>query len=194
MSRSGATAAGARERAPPGAHPIGVKDSGTGVSTDCADKRFQVRGRSFVIHARRNGFLSVLFAGAEGCETARAARLRAACRPGVGPACASTAGADPAAGSGGAAIAKLCRSADPVTSAMNAPKAAAIAMTRCHRRVSPTPRKTTVHRMYRAKIGERFQRAVNLIRVHWALGRGHRQHYGGKTMSGIAISAAVPPP
>jgi hypothetical protein len=43
-----------------------------------------------------------------------------------------------------------------VTRAMNTPRAAATAMTRCHRRVMPTPRKTTVRRMYRVKIGERF--------------------------------------
>lgn len=164
ISRSDVMGAGVRDWAAPGANPIGVNDNGAGVSTDCADRRFQVRDRSFVIHTRWNGLL-VLFAGAEGCERATAGGLTAVGRPDIAPTCASTVGADQAAGAGGAAVAKLCRSADPVARAMNTPRAAATAMARCHRRVSPTPRKITVHRMYRAKIGERLEGAVNSIPV-----------------------------
>jgi hypothetical protein len=157
--------AGARGWGPPGANPIGANDNGAGVSTDCGDKRFHVRGRSLVIHALRNGFLLVLFAGAVDRAAARAARPRATGRSCVSPPCVPTVAADHVAGSGGAAAAKLGRSHEPVTRAMNTPSAAVTAMASCHRRVTPTPRKTTVHRMYRAKIGEWFPRAVNSIRV-----------------------------
>ena len=152
ISRSGALAAGARGWVPARANPIPVNDNGAGVSTDCGDNRFHVRGRSFVIHALRNGLWLVLFAGAEDRSAARAARLRATGRSCVGPGCVVTVAADHAAGSGGAVAAKLGRSHEPVTRAMNTPSAAVIAMADCHRRVTPTPRKTTVHRMYRAKI------------------------------------------
>jgi hypothetical protein len=96
-----------------------------------------------------------------------------------------------------------------VARAMNIPRAAVTATARCHRRVSPTPREPTVHRMYRVKIGERFQQAVNSIRVRSKFARvgagvpcsctscarcSSDARYGRKTMSGIAISSAVSPP
>ncbi|ETZ68302.1 hypothetical protein L841_2425 [Mycobacterium sp. MAC_080597_8934] len=56
-------------------------------------------------------------------------------------------GAVQAGGSGRAAAAHAGRNADPATSAMNTPSAAATAMAGCHRRVSSPPRKITVHRM-----------------------------------------------
>lgn len=112
-------AAGARAGTPPVANPIGVNDHGAGGSTDCADKRFHVMGRSFVVHALRKGFLLVWFAGAEGCETVRAGRLREPGRSGICPGCGPLVASDQAAGSGGAAAAKPGRSAEPVIRAMN---------------------------------------------------------------------------
>ncbi|BCZ25469.1 hypothetical protein MTY59_53240 [Mycobacterium senriense] len=77
ISRSGAVAAGARGWVPAHVNPVGVNDNGAGISTDCGDNRFHVRGRSFVIHALRNGLWLVLFAGAEDRSAVRATRLRA---------------------------------------------------------------------------------------------------------------------
>ncbi|WP_172435176.1 hypothetical protein [Mycobacterium avium] len=102
-----------------------------------------------------NGFLLVLFAGAADREVAGAARLiidgRPATRATVGAAGMATVGAAlgavQAGGSGRAAAAHAGRNADPATSAMNTPSAAATAMAGCHRRVSSPPRKITVHRM-----------------------------------------------
>jgi hypothetical protein len=138
-------AAGARDGAPTGANPIGVNDAGAGVSTDCGDNRFHVEGRSFVIHALWNGLVLVLFAGAEDRETATAAWLRAGAGPCIGSAYAPAAAPDHAAGSGAAAAATVGRNAEPVIRATNTPSAAATAMAGCHRLVSPTRRKTTVH-------------------------------------------------
>lgn len=68
-------AAGARAWIPLGANLIGVSDRGAGFSIDCGDNRFHVGSRSFVIHALRNGFLSVLFAGAHDRAAIEADRL-----------------------------------------------------------------------------------------------------------------------
>ncbi|WAI55394.1 hypothetical protein OUZ54_04750 [Mycobacterium avium subsp. paratuberculosis] len=104
-----------------------------------------------VIHVLWNGFLLVLFAGAADREVAGAARLivdgRPATRATVGAASMATVGAVQAGGSGRAAAAHAGRNADPATSAMNTPSAAATAMAGRHRRVSSPPRKITVHRM-----------------------------------------------
>ncbi|MBD3687138.1 hypothetical protein ACYJ3J_00400 [Mycobacterium avium subsp. paratuberculosis] len=96
-----------------------------------------------VIHVLWNGFLLVLFAGAADREVAGAARLIVDGRP----ATRATVGAVQAGGSGRAAAAHAGRNADPATSAMNTPSAAATAMAGRHRRVSSPPRKITVHRM-----------------------------------------------
>ncbi len=154
-SRSGRKIAGARDWAPRGAKPNGLKDIGIGDRTACGDRRFQLSGRSLVIHVLWNGFLLVLFAGAADREVAGAARLivdgRPATRATVGaagmPTVGAAVGAVQAGGSGRAAAAHAGRNADPATSAMNTPSAAATAMAGCHRRVSSPPRKITVHRM-----------------------------------------------
>lgn len=61
--------------------PIRLDNNGTGDSTDGGDKRFQVWGRSFVIHMLWNGLLFVLFAGAKVRELARVGWLMAEKRP-----------------------------------------------------------------------------------------------------------------
>lgn len=93
--------AGERDWAWSGAARTGPNVVGAGDRATCADERFQVWGRSFVIHMLWNGFLLVLSAGAGDSHAAGAGRPTAEWRP-RGSACAPTpaAGPDQAAGSG----------------------------------------------------------------------------------------------
>ncbi|MDM3925412.1 hypothetical protein [Mycobacterium intracellulare] len=128
--------AGERDWAWSGAARTGPNVVGAGDRATCADERFQVWGRSFVIHMLWNGFLLVLSAGAGGCDAAGAGRPTAEWRP-RGSACAPTPGAGPdqAAGSGRLDAANWGRSDEPAISAMNTPRAATIAVAGRHRRV-----------------------------------------------------------
>ncbi len=192
ISRSVGMAAGAGDWASSGTDPNGLDVIGIGDRADWGDKRFQLRGRSFVIHMLWNGFLLVVSAGVDDRDAARAGWATAETPPGacVRPACAPTPGValDHAAGSGNADAANCGRSDEPATRATNTPNAATIAMATRHRRVSSRPWNNTVRRMYNVKRSERSQQAVNSIRV-WCCTCG----YGRKTISGIAISTALVP-
>ncbi|EUA31792.1 hypothetical protein I548_0561 [Mycobacterium intracellulare] len=81
VSRSVAMIAGERDWAWSGAARTGPNVVGAGDRATCADERFQVWGRSFVIHMLWNGFLLVLSAGAGDSHAAGAGRPTAEWRP-----------------------------------------------------------------------------------------------------------------